>query len=75
MKIQPNGNSTQSDYKWLEKLAQIVSEQPIFKQGDFADTQSKTHTIQIKRLGLMKPLPDGVQPEWWVSTDVARKLI
>ena len=77
MEIQPKGNTTQSDYNWLEKLAQIVSptHPQQFQQGEFADTKSETHTIQIKRLGLTKPLPLGVKPEWWVNQDTARKLI
>ena len=75
MDIQAIGNSTQSNLTWLDKLAQVLEPEVTFQQGDFSDTQSPTHTIQIKRLGLMKPLPDGVQGTWWVSPDTARKLI
>ena len=45
-----------------------------FKPEDFSPTPTQSHTIQISKIGLLGNLPNGVDTNWWVGTDTARKL-
>lgn len=76
MEITPNGRSL-TETSFLKKLAYDLIEKQSTQESnkeDYSTKQTDTHTIQIKRIGLLGDLPPGVTNEMWTTPENARKL-
>ncbi len=71
MKIQQLGHNLNNSF--LNAFAQTQMQQT-FNTEEFSNTQTQTHTIQIKKIGLLGELPDNITPDMWTTPQTAQKL-
>ena len=58
---------------FINKFAQNLMKEEI-PQEEFSTTQTNTHTIQIKKIGLLGELPPNITTDMWTTPQTAQKL-
>ena len=75
MQIIPQGG-TPNESSFLTKLALdlLNQDENVYDNDDsYSPIRTDTHTIQVKRLALMKT-PSNIDPSFWVTPNTAKKL-
>lgn len=75
MQIIPNG-ANPNESSFITKLAiEMMADQNNVYDGvdSFSPFKTEKHTIQVKRLGLLKT-PSNIDPSYWVTPETAKKM-